>query len=380
MNLKHTALLNLTLAAALTFGGARLAKADGKKITKPKIEVCFVLDTTGSMTGLIEGAKQKIWSIANEIATAKPTPDIRFGLVAYRDRGDEYVVKTFDLTNDLDAVYAQLKSFRADGGGDLPVSVNEALDEAVRKVSWSADRGVLKMIFLVGDAPPHMDYANAPKYPDVCQAAVKQDLVINTIQCGNIPDTTPIWQEIAKLSEGSYAAIPQSGNMAAIATPMDAKLAELNRKIGTTLVAYGSASERRFVLSKQLASEAAPAAASADRLSFNAKAGVAVQGEGELLDSLASGKVKLESVKKDQLPAELQKLDEKQLKAEIESKQKERSELQTQIEKLSKQRDDYLTQEQQRLAAGGKADSFDQKAADMIHAEAAKKGIQYLTN
>ena len=47
---------------------------------KPRIEVCFVLDTTGSMGGLIEGAKQKIWSIANEMISAKPTPELKLGL------------------------------------------------------------------------------------------------------------------------------------------------------------------------------------------------------------------------------------------------------------------------------------------------------------
>jgi hypothetical protein len=57
------------------------AKDESKNPAKPKIEVCFVLDTTGSMSGLIEGAKQKIWSIANEIISAKPTPAIRIGLV-----------------------------------------------------------------------------------------------------------------------------------------------------------------------------------------------------------------------------------------------------------------------------------------------------------
>src|SRR5262245_22626688 len=97
------------------------------KQEKPRIEVCFVLDTTGSMSGLIEGAKQKIWSIANEIISAKPTPEIRVGLIGYRDRGDEYVVKSFDLTNDVDAIYGQLQSFSAGGGGDMPESVNEAL-------------------------------------------------------------------------------------------------------------------------------------------------------------------------------------------------------------------------------------------------------------
>jgi len=52
-----------------------------------------VLDTTGSMGGLIEGAKQKIWSIANEMISAQPTPELKLGLIGYRDRGDEYVVK-----------------------------------------------------------------------------------------------------------------------------------------------------------------------------------------------------------------------------------------------------------------------------------------------
>lgn len=343
----------------------------------PQIEVCFVLDTTGSMSGLIDGAKQKIWSIANEIVSANPKPQIRVGLVAYRDRGDDYVTRRFDLTNDLDAVYAQVQSFQAAGGGDEPESVNEALDDAVRLMSWSPDRDVLKMIFLVGDAPPHMDYANGPKYPDVCQAAAKKDLIINTVQCGNIASTTEIWQKIARLCEGNYAAIPQSGNMTVLVTPVDSELGELNRKLGATLVGYGSPATRGFLAAKQLASEDAPAAVAADRLAFNSATGVSVQGEGELLDSLSSGKVKLESIPKDELPAEFQKLNDTQLKAAIDKRQKERSEIQAQIEKLSRQRQDFIQQEERRLAASGKGDSFDAKVAEMIRTEADRKGIDY---
>jgi Mg-chelatase subunit ChlD len=349
------------------------------KPAKPRIEVCFVLDTTGSMSGLIEGAKQKIWSIANEMVAAKPTPEIRIGLVGYRDRGDEYVVKTFALTNDIDAVYANLRAFRAEGGGDTPESVNEALDEAVNKMEWRQDRRVLKIIFLVGDAPPHMDYDNAPKYPEICQAAMKRDLIINTVQCGSLAQTTPVWQEIARLSEGNFAAIAQSGNMAVIATPMDAELAELNRRVGGTLVGYGDVAARRSVAAKQLAAESAAPAVAADRLLFNASLGVAVQGDGELLDSLAHGKVKWESLKKDQLPTELQKLSAADLKAEIGKRQKERSELQAKVQKLSKERQDYIDAERKRQAAAGKADSFDEKVAQAIRAQAAKKGIQYRT-
>ncbi len=371
-------LIRPLLMASLAFCASQLTAAEKPaKPAKPRMEVCFVLDTTGSMSGLIEGAKQKIWSIANEMVSAKPAPELRLGLIGYRDRGDDYIVKSFDLTNDIDAVYANLRSFAAGGGGDTPESVNEAMNEAVTKMSWSTDRSVLKIIFLVGDAPPHMDYANAPKYPDICQAAVKKDLIINTVQCGTMGETTPVWKEIAKLSEGSYAAIAQEGGMVAISTPMDTELAELNRKIGTTLVAYGSLGMRREVAAKQVASEAAPATVVADRLSFNTKSGKAVQGEGELLDTLASGKLKLADVKKEELPTEWQKLDDTQLTAEVAKKQKEREALQARIVKLNQQRDEYLAAERKKLAASAKADGFDEQVAATIRSQAAKKGISY---
>lgn len=375
--MKQTLLLALALAALSphSIAAPKPDKLDTR--IKPRIEVCFALDTTGSMSGLIEGAKQKIWSIANEMVSAKPTPELRFGLVGYRDRGDEYVTKRFDLTNDLDAIYANLQGFRAGGGGDMPESVNQALHEAVTLMSWSTNRNVLKIIFLVGDCPPHMDYTDDVKYPEVCQLAAKHDLIINTVQCGSQPQTTSVWQEIAKLTEGSYAAIPQSGGMVAMTTPMDAELATLNRKLGGTLVAYGAEPARRAVLAKQAASEAAPAAAAADRLSFNVKAGVAVQGEGELLDALNHGKLKLADVKKERLPADWQKLSESELKSAVEKKQKERAELQAQITKLGKEREDYLAKERQQLAAANKTDSFDEKVAQTIRAQAARKGIEY---
>jgi hypothetical protein len=222
-----------------------------------------------------------------------------------------------------------------------------------------------------------MDYADGPKYPQVCQEAVKKDIIINTVQCGNIKRTKPFWTEIAQLSEGSYAAIAQSGNMVAIATPMDSELADLNRKLGKTLVAYGAESVRRAVATKQLAAETAPASVAADRLAFNARAGVAVQGEGELLSGLSSGKVKLESLDKDQLPAELQKLDTNELKAEIGKKQTERTELQARIQELTRERDNYIASERKRQAELGKGDSFDEKVAASIRAQAARKGIEY---
>ena len=84
---------------------------------RPKVDVVFVLDTTGSMGGLIQTAKEKIWSIATTMSSAQPTPEIRIGLVAYRDRSDAYVTKVIDLSDDhyeLDISFSNLMNFTAE--------------------------------------------------------------------------------------------------------------------------------------------------------------------------------------------------------------------------------------------------------------------------
>ena len=166
---------------------------------KPVVEVAFVLDTTGSMGGLIEGAKRKIWSIATAIVDANPDAEIRMGLVAYRDIGDEYVTKTFPLTKDIQDLYANLLELKARGGGDWPESVNEALHVGVTKLSWTQGAEICRIMFLVGDAPPHMDYAQDVKYPEVMRMARERGIVVNAVQAGGARDTERVWREIAQI-------------------------------------------------------------------------------------------------------------------------------------------------------------------------------------
>jgi len=344
---------------------------------KPRIQVCFVLDTTGSMSGLIEGAKEKIWSIANEMIAAKPTPELELALIGYRDRGDEYVTKLTDLTADIDAIHAKLLEFTANGGGDGPESVNQALHEAVTKIRWSDDREVLKIVFLVGDAPPHMDYEQDVRYPEVCQAAMKRDLVINAVQCGQEGETAKVWKEIAKLAEGKYIPLVQTGGMVRIAAPQDEEIAALNREIGGTLIGYGAADKRRGVLAKQAAAEAAAPAAAADRLSYNAATGRAVQGGGELIDSLERGEVRLEDLEAEELPEDLRGLDEKQLAAAVDAKRAKRKEIQARLDKLLAERNAFIVAERKRLAESGEGDAFDQEVSGTVREQAARKGIDY---
>lgn len=364
--------VNTTMIVMLLSGAA--ASSASAPPPGPHIEVCFVLDTTGSMGGLIEGAKLKIWAIANQLVSARPAPQLKIALIGYRDRGDEYIVRGHDLSSDIDAVYADLQRFGAGGGGDTPESVNQALYEAVTRVGWSTDRGVLRMIFLVGDSPPHMDYQDDVKYAQTCELAVKKDLIINTVQCGSNGATTPIWQDIASRAEGKFVAIGQTGDMQVVSTPMDKELAALNVAIGKTLAPYGAMRTQREVAAKQAVAEAATAPAIADRLAYNSSTGKTVQGGGDLVDDLKEKRIILAQIKIEELPPEMQKLTAEQQAAYLKAKSEERAKLQGRINDLLRQRQAYILDQTRRRANVG---GFDEQVQAIVAAQAKAKGILY---
>jgi hypothetical protein len=369
------ALLAGMLVSASAFAVSPVSAAD----IGPKVEVTFVLDTTESMSQLIEGAKQKIWTIARQMVSGRPTPSIKLGLIGFRDRGDEYITRYFDLTDDIDAVYGHLTEFKAVGGNDIPESVNQALYEAVTKPSWSKDPNTLKIVFLVGDAPPHMDYVDEVKYPEILKLAKSAGIIINTIQCGSDPQTARVWQEIAAGADGAYVRIDLGGGMTAISTPVDAELSRLSGELSKTVVPYGNTAKQSEVRSKAAAAGRADADRAVylnvDRAEFGAK--VVVTGEGELIWDVVNHKVKLEDIPEADFPVALQKMTREQRTVFIEENFAKRKELQIQVDDLSKQRDVHMKAAMDKLALSGSGDSFDAKVAEMIQSQALTRGIKY---
>jgi hypothetical protein len=147
--------------------------------------------------------------------------------------------------------------------------------------------------------------------------------------------------------------------------------------MGATLIPYGDQDVRGQVSAKQAFAESAPAAAVADRLSYNARTRKAVQGAGELLDALANNELKLESIDQKQLPPEFQKLTREEMEKRIAKTRQDRAVVQKEIDELAKKRDAYIQAENKRLAAAGKGDGFDEKVAQTIRQQAEKKGINY---
>ncbi len=347
---------------------------------RPKVDVVFVLDTTGSMGGLIETAKEKIWSIATTMASAQQTPDIRIGLVAYRDRHDAYVTKVVDLSADLDSVYATLMDFAAEGGGDGPESVNKALYDAVHSMSWSQDEKAYQVIFLVGDAPPHMDYDEV-RYPEIVAAARDKGIVVNTVQCGDLAMTIEPWAQIAGLGQGNYFQVEQAGGAVAFTTPFDEEIATLSARLDETRLYYGSREEKRKMQDKVMATgklhDGASVASRARRGAFNASAAgrANMLGENELVAAVESGAVDLDAIEGDELPEALKPMSPAAQKAYVAELAKTRADLERQIAERAEARDEYLAKKVEE--AGGLEDSLDQKLYEAVKEQASAAGLEY---
>ncbi len=334
-----------------------------------RIEVVFVLDTTGSMVDLLEGAKRKIWSITNTIVDVQPDAEIRLALIGYRDRGDEYTVKSFDMSTDLQSHYANLRRFEADGGGDDPESVNEALDTAVSQLAWTSDPQTQRIMFLVGDAPPHMDYKGERKYPEIIAEAKRRNIRVNAIQAGNSGETRNIWNDIAERGSGHYIQIAQDGgHIDDVRTPFDQEIITVQQKIDETIMPYGAVSVKEGLIDKLAAKAAAPIETQVENSKFYSKRSSTkevVTGGGDLLDDIRNKNLKWNEVTDSEMPEALKGKKREEQKKIIDGTMEIRNKLEHQMTLLVQDRDAYVEAQRQKNTQNSDA-SFDKVVAETL--------------
>ncbi len=171
---------------------------------RPVLDLAFLIDTTGSMGGEIEMVKKKTKDLVAKLASGKPAPIVRVGLVAYRDRGDEYVTKVFPFSDDIDKVVKDITNLHAAGGGDTPEAVNQGLHAALNDLKWTTDKKASKLLFLIGDASPHI-YPNDFSWENESKNAISRGIQINTIACDGLDSAgTTVFEKIAKLADGKF--------------------------------------------------------------------------------------------------------------------------------------------------------------------------------
>jgi Mg-chelatase subunit ChlD len=171
------------------------------------IDLVFLLDATGSMSDEIDRIKGTIGSIASRIEQLPGSSAPRLALVAFRDLGDEYVTRTWDFTSDVDRFSSYLSNVQAGGGGDTPESVNQGLREAINLQGWadnSAGRR-LRLVVLVGDAPPHIDYSNDIPYPVLLGQAVARGIKIFPVGASNLDEAGEyVFRQFAQVTLGQF--------------------------------------------------------------------------------------------------------------------------------------------------------------------------------
>ncbi len=352
----------------LTFG---LVEAHAASQQAPqRVEVAFVLDTTGSMGDLIDGAKRKIWSIASTIVDTNPDADISMALVAYRDRGDDYVVQTTQLSEDIQGMYGKLIRLQADGGDDTPESVNEALNKAVTGLQWTSGPNVKRIVFLVGDAPPHMDYAQERQYPEILKDAIKRNIVVNAVQAGDMAETTPIWKEIAQFGHGRYIAIPQSGGeVSIIITPFDDDILHIQSELDGSVVPYGNSERKAEVNAKMSEKAAAPSSVKIDNSKYYSKRALkkeVITGGGDLIADYRNRTVELDKIADKEMPEELAAKPKAERQVWIQGKLDARLRLESHMAELIAKRDAFVVTEQAKSSRTTASDSFDRAVEDTL--------------
>lgn len=314
---------------------------------RSKIQVAILLDTSGSMQGLIEQAKSRLWNIVNTLTTLKyqgKTPDIEIALYEYGSYiryGGDFIRQIVPLTTDLDLISQELFALTTGGSEEYCGTV---ISRATRELEWGRDEKDMKLIYIAGNETFEQGRISFKK---AIPEAVRHNIYVNTIHCGDRrTGIRDFWQEAANLGNGKFFNIDANASVRYIETPYDDLISHCNRKLNDTYIGYGSAGESRKV-NQAVQDENAMSISSAnyaERVVSKSKA-IYQNSSWDLVDKVKEDKNALANINKKELPRELQNKSETELQAFVDEKIKERETLQKEINELAIRRQAYIDEQ-----------------------------------
>lgn len=312
---------------------------------RPLVQMAILLDTSGSMTGLIDQARTELWSIVNEFILAERggrQPEIQVALYEYGNSGllEEagWIRQIVPFTTDLDKVSEELFALKTNGGQEY---CGWVIREAAEKLVWSGSSDDLKVIFIAGNEP----FTQGPvDYQQVCKAAIAKGILVNTIHCGGEQEGIDgKWKDGAVLADGRYLNIDHNRQIVHIPTPQDRQIAELGTVLNQTYLPFGDeglAAQQRQTAQDNNAASASPQAGLQRTLTkssfyYNNSA-------WDLVDAVRANQVDLGKVEKEQLPENMRQMSAEERTVYVATKANERADIQARIHKLNVQRNQFI--------------------------------------
>jgi hypothetical protein len=375
--MKKTSMLLSVLALALAIGAQGKPAAAPDAAKRPRIQMAILLDTSGSMDGLIDQARSRIWKIVGELATARKNgqaPRLQVALYEYGQStlpaAQDYLRCVLPLSEDLDRVSEELFRLKTNGGDEY---CGRVIAAAAGGLAWSAASGDLKLIFIAGNEPFTQ---GATDYRRACREAIQRGIVVNTIFCGSYQEGVQTeWKAGADLADGQYVAIDADNAPPPVSAPQDPELARLSRELNQTYIAFGQGGAAG--LERQSEQDKNAAGVSGEVLAQRAAAKAAPQYNNsawDLLDAKKAGTVKLEEMSDAELPKEMKGMTPAQRSAYVAARQKQRDELQQRIVRLSGEREQYVRAQ---LKNGAAAGTLDDAILRALRAQAAGKNFSF---
>lgn len=391
----YLSLAALAVAVGLTPAPAR---AEEKPAEGRPIDLVLCLDVSGSMNGLVDSAKIKLWDVVNEMAKLKPTPNLRVGLYSYghttypADKG--WVRKDVDLTADLDDVYKALNSLTINGGTEYVARVTKA---ALTEQKWSTDPAALKIVFVCGNEPADQD--KQVTLDEVAGLARKDGVVVNTIYCkwGHDQEIAG-WAAFAAKCGGRHIDIDQTRNVrqVTVKTEFDDQILKLSDSLNKTYVCYGKdgkekgenqvAQDRNALQAGAAARPAGPGglagpvppsapAAALGRAATKAGA-LYNNATWDLVDRMKEKDFDLAKVKDEDLPDEMKKMKPDERLAYLKKKADERAAIQKEITDLSAKRQKQIDAEVARQPKSDADKALDEAVKGVVREQAKAKGFE----
>ncbi len=366
-----TALMVAALTAMTTVKSEAATEPEESRL----IQIALCLDTSGSMDGLIESAKQKLWAIVNDLATAEPTPKLEVALLTFGNDGhlaeNGWVHVDAGLTTDLDMISEQLFALTTNGGQEYVARVLRRTGS----LQWNESEQTLRIAVVAGNEAADQDPSFG--YQDVCAQLAEENIVVNSIYCGPAEDPIALgWRHVATLAGGTFATIDQNDGLVVVETPFDLKLAKLSQDLNDTYIPIGSSGAAGAANQKRQDSNAASLGTAAQAARGCTKASKLYSCSWDLVDAVREGRVDLAKIEDSELPEEMRSLPKDARSKFVAKKEEDRSRIQKEIGELGKERDRFIKDEIERAGLDASL-SFDNVLRTAIRGQAKARGFAF---